>query len=325
MGTAWLVLAVGEDLSRGGNDGYDDNPSEHYSWDSRVPHSGDLKPGDVIALWDKRALLGLSVIERIDIAQAVKNTYTCPHCNKADFKPRVRKKPRYLCKCGKEFEDSVARRTSVTAYRSSHAAAWVDMPGILDGRTLRQLCDSPGSQLSMRPMHWEVLREAIARTGAPTTVQIADTAHRAIHGGHRQAVVRARVGQAAFRRQLLETLGEVCAFTGPAPAAALEAAHLYSYATSGEHHSEGGLLLRRDIHRLFDLGLIAVNPATLTADVAGRLRPFPVYAALHGSSLTVPLKARHRTWLEAHWAFHRTGEPGAAGAAQAGDSGLGGA
>jgi N-acyl homoserine lactone hydrolase len=44
----------------------------------------------------------------------------------------------------------------------------------------------------------------------------------------------------------------------------LEAAHLYSYAASGVHHLDGGLLMRRDVHRLFDLGHHAVRPNSLT-------------------------------------------------------------
>lgn len=35
---AWLCLAVSGRRQHGGNDGYDDNPSSHYSWDSTVPN-----------------------------------------------------------------------------------------------------------------------------------------------------------------------------------------------------------------------------------------------------------------------------------------------
>ncbi|MFH8991606.1 HNH endonuclease [Streptomyces sp. NPDC017940] len=80
--------------------------------------------------------------------------------------------------------------------------------------------------------------------------------------GRREARMRRRVGQEAFRARLFREQGEVCAFAGPTSADALEAAHLYSYAESGEHHEYGGLLLRSDIHRLFDLGHIAVDVAS---------------------------------------------------------------
>ncbi|MEG8277113.1 HNH endonuclease [Streptomyces sp. AHA2] len=307
MTTAWLVLAAGDNRKHGGNDGYDDVPSEHYSWDSSVPHHAELAVGDVIAVWDKVSLLGISVIEAIETGDGVKDIYRCPSCDKSDFQPRKTLRPKYVClKCQAAFDVPVPGTKPVTTYRSNHAVAWVDMPGLLSGAELRALCDKPRTQHSLRSMRWDRLRAAIAAAGGNTSIDIADEAHRVIAGGHRRVIVRARVGQAAFRRQLLETYGAACALTGPAPAAALEAAHLYSYAASGEHHSDGGLLLRRDIHRLFDLGIIAVHPDRLTADVTEQARTFPAYADLHRAPLTVPVSNRQRTWLQAHWDMHRT-------------------
>jgi hypothetical protein len=97
----------------------------------------------------------------------------------------------------------------------------------------------------------------------------------------------------------------MCAFTGPAPASALEACHLYSYAAVGQHHSHGGLLLRRDVHRLFDLGYLAVDPATTTIDVASPLLQFASYASLDDCPLQVPITPSHRKWLTYHWQEHR--------------------
>ncbi|MEU7200103.1 HNH endonuclease [Streptomyces sp. NPDC045470] len=324
MATAWLVLAAGDNRKHGGNGGYDDLPSEHYSWDSSVPHHASLAAGDVIAVWDKTALLGISVIERIEAGQAIKEIYRCPECGKADFQPRKTKRPVYVClKCPAKFDTPAAGAKAVTTYRSRHGASWVDMPGILSGAELRALCDNPRTQHSLRSMRWEGLRNAIAATGTATSVDIADNAQRAIAGGHRQTTVRVRLGQAAFRRQLVTAHGETCAVTGPAPAAVLEAAHLYSYASSGEHHSDGGLLLRRDIHRLFDLGLLAVDPAALTVDVAPRLRDYPVYAILQDAPLAVAVTSRHRQWLRAHWEIHRRTAPASLGDAKRGGSGSG--
>ncbi|MEW2417949.1 HNH endonuclease [Streptomyces sp. NPDC046866] len=305
---AWLVLAVDDaDRTHGGNDGYDDEPSRHYSWDSTVPNHANIAVGDVIALWDKKSLLGVSVIEAIDVDQAEKDTYACPACGRASFKARRTKTPTYLCwDCRAEFDTPVAHRKQVTTYRSRHGTGWVDMPGLLTGAQLRSLCDSPKSQQSLRPFDWDRMRAAILATGQPTSVEITDAARQAaIPGGHKTTVVRARVGQATFRRRLLIDHGQVCAFTGPAPAAALEAAHLYSYAADGQHHPDGGLLLRRDLHRLFDLGLIAVNPASLTLDVSPQLAGFTAYTQLHGQTVHAALTKGHHAWLQAHWNLHR--------------------
>ncbi|MFE4399474.1 HNH endonuclease, partial [Kitasatospora sp. NPDC056808] len=163
MTTAWLVLAVGdEDRQHGGNDGYDDDPSQHYSWDDTVPNHGRIAVGDVIALWDKRQLLGLGVIAEIETGSETKTLYFCPECKKADFKRRKRLKPTWRCnKCPAQFDVPGSKTRQVVTYRSRHGDTWMDGRGLLNGKQLRALCDSPDSQLSLRPARWEKLRDAL--------------------------------------------------------------------------------------------------------------------------------------------------------------------
>jgi hypothetical protein len=54
------------------------------------------------------------------------------------------------------------------------------------------------------------------------------------------------------------------------------------------HENEGKLLLRRDLHWLFDHGLIAADSVG-TLDVAEEFRKYPLYDSLHGTLLTVPI------------------------------------
>ncbi|MEV7331417.1 HNH endonuclease signature motif containing protein [Micromonospora sp. NPDC093244] len=111
--------------------------------------------------------------------------------------------------------------------------------------------------------------------------------------GHRHARVRVRVGQRGFRERLFAALRPVCAFSGPSPAAVLEAAHLYSYAAVGQHHDDGGLLLRRGVHRLSDQRDIAVDPRTLTISLRDELVRYPGYAPLQGQPLATKLGRGH--------------------------------
>jgi ribosomal protein L37AE/L43A len=311
MTTAWLVLAVGDARQHGGNDGYDDNPRYHYSWDSTVPNHARIVVGDVIALWDKKELIGVSVIDGIDTGTQDKTVYFCPECKKADFKRRSRMTPACRCnQCGATFDTPEQKVKTVTTYRSRHGRRWIDGRGLLTGAQLRALCDSPNSQLSMRPARWEKLRDALLATEQTSAEDLSGLAVQSfkrapIAGGHRFAKVRTRLGQAAFRAALLREQGEQCAISGPAPADVLEAAHLYSYAESGEHHDFGGLLLRRDLHRLFDNGRIAVDPETGLLDAAPELDAYPIYAELHGKPMALNLRPEHRAWLAAHWNKHR--------------------
>jgi hypothetical protein len=304
---AWLVIAAGDERIHGGNDGYEDEPASFYSWDTTVPNHAAVKVGDAIVMRDRLTLLGASVIEEIEIGEAEKAQYVCPACRKGRGigKPRAHRSPAYLCQeCGAEFDVLVKSVRSVKTYRSRHDAGWSDLTGLIDLDQLRAMCNKPRSQLSIRRIRWPLFQAAVEARGG---LLLTPTQHRADHlaGGHAHATVRVRVGQARFRTRLLAAHGDVCAFSGPAPQAALDACHLYSYSEVGKHHAEGGLLLRRDLHRLFDLGLVAVNPNTLTIDVADALSKFATYSSLHGQSLKVQVPKRTAGWLATHWAEHR--------------------
>ncbi|QQQ64326.1 helix-turn-helix domain-containing protein [Paenarthrobacter ureafaciens] len=303
---AWLLLAVGENRAFGSNDGYDDEPEVHYKWDDTVPNRERISVGDAVVLWDKKTSIGASVIESIDTKTTTKPVYSCPECNKAHIKPRKSKRPLYKCfKCKSEFDQPTTTVKEVVEYTSTHSRAYVDLSGLLPAAKLRALCESPKSQLSLRPLKWEPFKMAVAEAGGPELMTVVEASWRTITGGHRTANVRVRIGQAAFRRELLTKVGSICAFTGPAPAPALEAAHLYSYAKVGEHREYGGLLMRRDLHRLFDAGLIAVCPETLTIDIGPSLANYPAYQQLAGHPLTIGLTKSQVQWLAEHWDEHR--------------------
>lgn len=61
-----------------------------------------------------------------------------------------------------------------------------------------------------------------------------------------------REGAAAFRNDLKQVWDGACAVTGCTEAAALDAAHIYPYGGPQTNDARNGLLLRADIHRLFD-------------------------------------------------------------------------
>ena len=301
---AWLLLSVGAERQHGGNDGYLDEPSSYYQWDSTVPNHGEVRPGDLVVLWDKRSSLGASVVERITSGTATKKIHRCPHCGTGNIKARKTLKPLYRCfQCSGEFDDPVTRTTQVATYRADYSAGWTDLTGLAPNE-LRALCVSPKSQHSMRPMDRDRLTFALG--AHPVRMGNLKAASGMLASGFTLATVRVRRGQPAFRQILLEKFGSCCAFTGPAPEDALEAAHLYSFAAHGRHDSDGGLLLRRDLHRLFDTGSIAVT-AGGTLDVSAELTAYDLYAGLHGRSLTISPTARHRRWLAAHWEQHRDG------------------
>ncbi|PNQ53824.1 HNH endonuclease, partial [Vibrio agarivorans] len=82
--------------------------------------------------------------------------------------------------------------------------------------------------------------------------------------------IHARQGQAAFREMLLAEYGR-CLVSGCKVSHAIEAAHIVPYMGEATNSIENGLLLRADIHTLFDLGLISITPYQRKIVVSKRL------------------------------------------------------
>ena len=73
-------------------------------------------------------------------------------------------------------------------------------------------------------------------------------------------LVRPRLGQGLFSLEVRDAYDGACAVTGEHSGPVLEAAHIVPYACGGEHRVDNGLLLRSDLHRLYDRGYVTVTP-----------------------------------------------------------------
>ena len=72
-------------------------------------------------------------------------------------------------------------------------------------------------------------------------------------------LTRARLGQGAFRILVTDAYQRRCAITGERTLPVLDAAHIKPYSRSGPNRVSNGLLLRSDLHTLFDLGYITID------------------------------------------------------------------
>jgi putative restriction endonuclease len=73
-------------------------------------------------------------------------------------------------------------------------------------------------------------------------------------------LVQPRLGQGTFRVLVTDNYARRCAITGERTLPVLEAAHIKPYSLVSEHDARNGLLLRSDIHTLFDRGYVTVTP-----------------------------------------------------------------
>jgi hypothetical protein len=110
-----------------------------------------------------------------------------------------------------------------------------------------------------------------------------------------QADARARVlrevvqrrGQRKFRKALIAAYSGRCAISGCPVTPLLEAAHITPYLGPDTNSITNGLLLRADLHTLWDLGLLAVDPDTHMVWVSPEIND-PTYQGLAGTHLMGP-------------------------------------
>lgn len=107
-----------------------------------------------------------------------------------------------------------------------------------------------------------------------------------------------RRGQPDFRARLIGAYGGRCAMTGCDAIAALEAAHIAPYSGPDSQHVSNGLLLQADIHTLFDLDLIGIDPRTMAIAPAESLQGTTL-AELDGQPLHLPQESIARPNREA--------------------------
>ena len=107
-----------------------------------------------------------------------------------------------------------------------------------------------------------------------------------------------RRGQERFRDDLIAAYNGRCAITGCSVLDVLEAAHIHPYRGPDTNKVANGLLLRSDIHTLFDCGLLAIDSDTMTVLVAPQLRDSE-YGVLHGRSLCLPASLAQQPSTEA--------------------------
>jgi putative restriction endonuclease len=134
-----------------------------------------------------------------------------------------------------------------------------------DGRNLREAIMEREAELLAAPI-------SVPRFGEPT-------------------LIKPRLGQGAFRVSVTGVYGRRCAVTGERTLPILDAAHIRPYSDGGPHDVTNGLLLRTDVHRLFDLGYVTVN-AEGRFEVGRRLcEDFDNgrhYYAMHGKVVSLP-------------------------------------
>jgi putative restriction endonuclease len=123
----------------------------------------------------------------------------------------------------------------------------------------------------------------------------------------KKILVNVRMGQSAFRVLVTDAYNRKCSISGERTLPVLEAAHIKPYATSGPSYISNGILLRSDLHKLFDSGYITIT-TEYKVEVSNKIREEfengREYYRFHGQPLsTLPSKQDYepsKPYLEWH-------------------------
>jgi DNA-directed RNA polymerase subunit RPC12/RpoP len=305
--SAWSLLSL--TATAHGVLAYPDELGVRYVYDNTVPNGRYVAVGDLAVIRDNRYVLGAGWIDSIEESGASKIRYRCPDCGSTDFKHRSTQRFAYRCaKCGTEFNDNDRREEELTVqvFTANYSRTFrlADRP--FPVKALDPAYIARSQQNAIRRLDPAALRPVLEKylvTGEPWWETRVREEER-IPGGRGVGLSKTRVGQQRFREAMLDRFGEACAFTGPQPPGALQAAHLYLYSANPEHDLRGGLLLRCDLHALFDRWLVTIDPSTWSIEIAPELKRYPGLAELDGRAIQLPEDLRPRLkYIQEHAAL----------------------
>ena len=276
---AWLLISC-DNRQYAGNLGYDDEITKKYVYDNKTPNSAQVRKGDLVLLRDKMQLLGVARIELIKNIPIRKKLQYCPFCSER-LKNKARKKAKflYLCSfCKHEFDEPSIQEKDREGFTAYFGDTFVATEGAINKEILQQACQRYNQQHSINSIDLAQI-QSILLENAPNVAKLINykndseyikgdesSEYIILPEDRREKVfrqIKERRGQSQFRDLLRQRYGNQCMITGLKLLDVLEAAHISPYRGTDDNHPDNGLLLRADLHTLFDLNLLGINPESL--------------------------------------------------------------
>ncbi|WP_087138300.1 HNH endonuclease [Elizabethkingia meningoseptica] len=310
----WALKTVHEEDITSLMDSYKDSLTEYYNYDSNVANSKQIKAGDYAVLIDKEQILGFATIEYINENTGNKVIRKCPTCSSTTIDIRKHKLPKYRCNRGHEFKAPIEEVKIVVKYSAIFSSFTSTDHQNRNLMRLRPYYTNGYNQnMSMQKLDIEVLSllDFSLDSSLPySSIKPEENYNqKEIHkyiirdNDEREIIQRAiklRRGQQNFRRELLQKYNNTCVITGCKIIDILEAAHINPYRGDHDHHTSNGLLLRADIHTLFDLNLLFINPENFKIVIAEKLIGTE-YEHYNGKKINIDQKNISLEALNARW------------------------
>jgi putative restriction endonuclease len=315
----WSLLTIETRLQYGGNEGYQDEPHGSYRYDTSVANCREVAEGDVVLIRGRTEVLGVARIERIVQSSIEKIRRRCPVCSITLIKERTTRKPRWRCDKGHEFDEPAQETARVTQFEAFYKNSFTPLKAPLSSRDVKAAVLRPNDRLSIEEIDPSKMEGLLAinseaalilvdEVAGGRTIEAEDadeeTAYQPRLTDRRDSILKAiriRRGQRKFRGALMRRYGPACLVSGCVIADVLEAAHIWPHRGEEDNHVGNGLLLRADIHTLFDLNLLGISPESMEIHLHTGVKHGD-YLALHGRALACShAKRPSREALELRW------------------------
>jgi putative restriction endonuclease len=222
---AWSLLTIEGARQYGGNEGYDDDPSSTYRYDSDVGNHLQVQAGDIAILRSRNSVLGIAEISEITESGGHKQRLRCPTCSIINIKRRLTMEPAWGCKNGHSFDEPLSETVPVTKFEAHYGASFRPCGPELTPSRLHEAVLRPSDQMSIKEIDLARIEPWIQSTAADLLVKYAGdltvSAEKPADGAEEQGSIieeRRRIlreisvrrGQARFRSRLIRRYGAAC-------------------------------------------------------------------------------------------------------------------
>jgi putative restriction endonuclease len=325
---AWRLLAFGAERNYAANLGYDDELERIYRYDSFVQNHRQVKADDLVMLWSRSGLEGVGRVARVGRWPGTKQQLRCPSCGTSRISSRKHQTPRWRCQEKHEFELPDQVEVTCTLYEADFGDSFIACAGGLSEYELQSLFLVRSNQLSIRPLDLGVFKALLTQRLPEVAVQLFGSppvpTDRGVTTNDRvptilfaltddydpdsddqrrraQRELAVRQGQPQFRKALQLAYGPRCMISRCELMGLVDAAHISPHRGTKDNHPGNGLLLRTDLHTLFDLDLLGIDPESMTVRMSSSAAAAG-YSYLDGAQLVTPEGIRPSVRaLEARW------------------------
>lgn len=285
---AWVLLSFGDQRQHAGNFGYADEITKIYRYDSEVPNYKQIAESDLVLLQDKKQLLGIAKIELITSDIGIKKLLRCPLCKVTNIRRRKGEQPTiFSCnKCKNDFDIPISENKECQIFSANFGNTFIKAEGNIKLEQLREACPRYNKQFAINGIELHKI-QAILLKNVPKIDRLLNENNNTKYldadevpeyvptqEDRRETILRQtkeRCGQTKFRDLLRQRYGNQCMVSGLKLLDVVEAAHISPYRGIDDNSPDNGLLLRADLHTLFDLNLLGINPESLEVKLHPKL------------------------------------------------------